>query len=211
MRIAVIGESGVGKSTFAYSFSRFIVKQGLSCTLANFDACCRHLLYKADFDCRDVVKGKPHRAADIDAFLQNAYSSFCGEEKIAQMLSSRSAIVMDCRGGASFFLFSSAGDFLRKKSDCVALLFDAVAMTEPEDYEVAGGLALLMQRKLSVPVIPLLNKCDFSKQSSQLMLFSPPLQARTDGLLQVSGKEGVGFKELFFAAGNAKKPIYARS
>ena len=33
-----------------------------------------------------------------------------------------------------------------------------------------------------------------------------------NGLLQTSGKEGVGFKELFFAASNAKRnQIYARS
>ncbi|MEK6923625.1 MAG: ATP/GTP-binding protein [Candidatus Micrarchaeota archaeon] len=199
MRIALIGEGGTGKSTLAYSFSNYVVKKGLSCSIANLDVFCRHIKYAPSFDCRKAAKRRGIKPCDADKALEETYRQLLQDEALSQAQKASAVNIMDCRGGAGFFLLTSAGDFLRKRSDAAFLVCDA---TRGEgDYATETALAGVMQTHLKLPVITVLNKWDcVNNAPRQQTLFNEARPAApVAGAIAASAVEGLGFREMFCA------------
>lgn len=221
VRIAFVGGAGVGKSTLAHSFASFAQKRGHSVGIANFDAGCKHILYKPVFDVRTyfslrkiVLQGnglreeeglaEVYRRACADAVFNSDFRKACA---------SREIVLLDLAGPLDYFLLRGGNKVLQQFCDKAVFVCDYNALRQDGRGLLVHALNSLLESAFSLPTFTYVNKCEVlekkRKRLLQKSLFeqeeekisSMPLgQGFVGGkVVQGSAFEGVGVKELFAA------------
>lgn len=201
--ISVTGAEGVGKSTFCYSFSKFLEKRGFSTAIANFDAGCKHIIYKPALDVRSYM---PLRAllkqasGSFEKALENVYFKCVQHKQLRKHLQSLAAdiVFLDLRGGLDLFLLGSGNAFLRAFADEILYLCDARSLQKASALNSLGSTAALLEQATGLPALAIANKEDLatrSKKSMQPML-EQASQAAHHKIFSISAVERSGYNEL---------------
>lgn len=219
-RIVFFGGAGVGKSTLVHSFANFAEKRGRRSGIANFDAGCKHILYKPVFDVRQYYSlrkiilhrdglreeealAETYRRAAADAVFNSDFRRACSGKDI---------VLLDVAGPLDYFLLRGGKKFLQQFCDRVVFVADYNALREDERGLVPNALNSLLESALGMPAVTFVNKCDvlekkrkrllqkslFAQEEAQKISRMPLGPAFVGGkLVKGSATEGVGFKELF--------------
>ncbi len=137
--IALIGPPQGGKSTLAFSLSKFLEKKGLSVGVANMGENAKALKYSPFWDARS----RKSRKTD---WLKTAK-----EESL-------DFVLLDYSAGLGSFFFSKQNPF--EKTDCILLVFEAG--TAP--HEDAEALAKTIEDRWETKTVPVENKTELAKR-----------------------------------------------
>ncbi|HLD62660.1 MAG TPA: GTPase domain-containing protein [Candidatus Norongarragalinales archaeon] len=136
--IALIGPPQAGKSTLAFSFSKFLEKKGFRVGVANMGESSKALKYAPFWDARNKK-----RKTDIFKAARAEGLNF---------------VLLDFTAPFDSFFFSQAESPLAK-CDAVLLVFEAGSST----HEDAQALAKVLEEKIETKVIPVENKIEIAK------------------------------------------------
>ncbi|MEM4254960.1 MAG: hypothetical protein QXR53_01380 [Candidatus Norongarragalinales archaeon] len=136
--IALIGPPQGGKSTLAFSFSKFLEKKGLRVGVANMGESAKALKYAPFWD----VRNKKQRKQDVFKTAKAEGLDF---------------VLLDYTAPFDSFFFSK--EIPLEKCDCVLLVFEAGSAS----HEDAQALAKALEERLEKKVVPVENKSELSK------------------------------------------------
>jgi hypothetical protein len=210
-RIALLGEYNSGKSTLAFTFGKYVEKQGKTVGIANLDPGCKHLKYSPAFDMRDyypLAKTMRQEKADEQTALKHVFSQASADKEFLKKLHSTAFdwLLLDVGAGAETFILSEASNFLRKCADAAIILADAQELSGKRDYVALGVMTALLEAKSLVKCIGAVNKIDL-KQKPLGTLWDYHAHARKKTLenlaekrvIEISALNRHGFKELWEA------------
>lgn len=140
--IALVGPVQSGKSTLAFSFSKFLQKKGFKAEVANMGERAKALKYQPFWDFRD----KKHKKTDWLKLAREMDLDF---------------VILDFTAPLENFFFFSEADHKLEKSDVVLLVFEA----RSAGHEDAEALAKAFAERLEKKVIAVENKSDIAKTS----------------------------------------------
>ncbi len=136
--IALIGPPQSGKSTLAFSFSKFLEKKGFKVAVANMGGSAKAPKYKPFWDVRDKKQAKQ------DLF------------KLAKS-GGIEILLLDYTAPFEAFFFSPETQL--KKADVILLVFEA----NTAEHEDAETLAKALAQNLEKKVVPVENKVELVK------------------------------------------------
>jgi len=221
-RIAFFGGAGVGKSTLVHSLASFAQKRGRSIGVANFDAGCKHILYKPVFDVRQyyslrkiILHGDGLREEEALAEIyRRAASDAVFNSDLRRACLGKDAVLLDVAGPLDYFLLRGGKKFLQHFCDKAVFVADYNALRDDERGRVASALNSLIEGALGLPTVTFINKCEvlekkrrrllqkslFEQEESQKISNMPLSPSFVGGkLFKGSAVEGMGQKELFAA------------
>lgn len=232
VNLFIIGPAGSGKSTLTKSFGTWLENEGKKIKYVNLDPGVDNLPFPPSFDVRRIVtvnevmknenlgpNGALVRAAEI---MEERFSEL--SEGIKKL--SADFILIDTPGQMEIFLFRSLGpritSLLRERTVSIFLI-DPSLMKKKNDFVVLKMLGLVVELRLGVPSIEIVNKCDLLEANS-LRALETITQMDVEGLsgglaeelnkvinnlekkkrtLMVSALKNIGFLELYKAIGEA--------
>jgi len=137
--IALIGPPQAGKSTLAFSFSKFLEKKGARVGVANMGESSKALKYAPFWDARN----KKQRKQDVFKAARAEGLNF---------------VLLDFTAPFDSFFFSQ-GESPLAKCDFILLVFEAGSST----HEDVQALARVLEEKIETKVIPVENKIELAK------------------------------------------------
>jgi len=179
MRVALVGQAGVGKSTLVYTFSKFLERRGLTVAVANLDSTAKRLPYKPQVDARkDKEAGK--KAVHLHAQF----------------------VLLDTPYDLESALYGNGQTELPKVCEVALIIADAHHVQEWEALDFFDRACVLASEALGVPVLGVLNKSDLAKgakpRKAQALEAHDRAHSRS-GALRVSAVTRDGFEELLEA------------
>lgn len=230
--LLIIGPAGSGKSTLTRSFGRWLEKEGIRVGYVNLDPGAEILPFTPSFDVRKMVRveelmrkeglgpnGALIRAAEVM------------EERFTEIVETISALepdflLVDTPGQMEVFLFRNLGPRLASSFGGRAVsvfLIDPMLMRKPNDFIVLKMLGLIVELRLGIPSIEVINKCDLVDEDYLKLtgeLSGREVEGISGGLaeelkgiveklekkkrtLMISAAKGVGLLELYKAIGEA--------
>jgi len=238
--IVFAGTAGSGKSSLVASLSEWMKKEaGLRLSVVNLDPGAEVLPYKPNFDIRKYFTIREimqrYGLGPNGAFLKAAELLGEHERKIVRnpaFTGFFDYVLIDTPGQLEMFLFRPEGTkFLKKlemmKPVLMIYIVDGSLAKEPEDLMTSYLLSLILQTKVELQVITVINKIDLLEESEldtvRLLIENPEefgkrVAERVGGLaadmlldlaqvaekyspsaraLPVSAKTGEGLKELY--------------
>ncbi len=216
----VLGTAGSGKTTFTASYSEWLRRRFMplrSCT-ANLDPGVVSLPYRPDYDVRSLVSvqdlmrkeglgpnGALVRAAELMVERMDEI-----EESICSLGCDH--LVIDTPGQMEIFAFRPLGRVLCERlSSCLNLaalfLGDYEPGRELEDVVTSALLAKILELKLGVTVIPLINKVDLWRGEGIERIWEGVLRGEVDELTPGQGTLSDALMELVRAISSFKSPV----
>lgn len=215
-RIGVLGAYGAGKSTLSHSLSVFLSNRAKSAVVANFDAACKHILYKPAFDIRsfysarkimrETLKGEQEASAEA---LRRAVLDLVLNSEFRKACVGKDAVLIDIPGSLDYFLLQGGRNFIAHFCDKVVYVADYNAVRSDESGVLVAALNSLQQDAYGVPVITFVNKCDVlekrkKRELQRSLVDGLPVQSIVSSIAQEkivrgSATEGLGLKELVAA------------
>ncbi len=178
--VLVLGPAGSGKTLLTYRLSDWIRKNiGLETCIINFDPGVEELPYKPDYDVRRIFTLRdimikeglgPNGAMIRSVELLTHYSEDIIRGIIKQCRRADIAII-DTPGQSEAFIFRQAGYLVTEKLKVLGPVV-AVYLLDPQHTSitlealVALLMSLVVQLKLDVTVLPVLNKSDLLRDTS---------------------------------------------
>ncbi|MCX8181779.1 MAG: ATP/GTP-binding protein [Candidatus Methanomethyliaceae archaeon] len=232
VNLIIIGPAGSGKSTLTKSFGKWLENEGIMVDYVNLDPGAEKLPFTPSFDVRNIVKVEElMRKEDLGPNGALIRAAEIMEERFAEVLEAVSALapdflLVDTPGQMEIFLFRTLGPKLASSlrgRTVSAFLIDPVLMKKPNDFMVLKMLGLVVELRLGIPSIEIVNKCDLLSLES-LRVMEDSTKREIEGLvgslaeelrgiieklekkkrtLMVSATEGTGFLELYKAIGEA--------
>lgn len=173
--VIFIGPAGSGKSTLVYAYSRWLQEQlGIVTFKVNLDPAAEYIPYKPDFDVRNIVDANkiaeqlglgPNGALvkAMDMIMQRI------DEIIYEIDDASSDFVLvDTPGQMEVFLFRDIAfkliERLKWISKNIVAVFvgDAEIIKRYEDYVFLSIISIAVQVRLSIDVVPVINKVDIT-------------------------------------------------
>lgn len=234
--LIIVGPAGSGKSTLTRAFGEHLSGEGHPVNYLNLDPGAESLPYVPSYDVREIVtveqimkkeglgpNGALIKAAEIiEANLQKILGKIKKEKESG-------FIIIDTPGQMEIFLFRGLGPKLSAtllgRTISVSII-DPALLRRNSDIVVLKLLGLVVELRLGVPSIEVLNKSDLY-QGKTIKEFEKSLMAggyRTEGvsgelanqlysvlqglekrrrIVMVSAKTGKGMAELYKAIGEA--------
>ncbi|MEM4576926.1 MAG: ATP/GTP-binding protein [Candidatus Nezhaarchaeales archaeon] len=171
MYVIFVGTAGCGKTTLIKSFGEWLEELGFQVSYINLDPGVEQVPYNATFDIReivridDVMKGLglgPNGAMVMAAQLM--------EERIDDIvkgiaLKEADYVLIDTPGQMELFVFRGLGPSLSKAvknlGRAVAVyMVDAETMRDASEYLVIKMLSLIIELRLDIPTVTVINKGD---------------------------------------------------
>ncbi len=216
----VLGTAGSGKTTFTASYSEWLRRRFMplrSCT-ANLDPGVLNLPYRPDYDIRDLVSVqeimKKEGLGPNGALVRAAEIMVDRMDEIVESLCSLNCdhLVIDTPGQMEIFAFRPLGRVLCERlSSCLNLAAVFLGDHEPgrelEDVVTSALLAKILELKLGVTVIPLLNKMDVWQGEGVEEVWERVLRGDVDGLYTGEGTLSDALLELVRAISSFKSPV----
>ncbi len=239
MFLVFAGTAGSGKTSLVAAFGKWMEReQGLKLSYVNLDPGAEVLPYKPDFDIREYFTiekiMKEYKLGPNGAFLKAAELLGQMKNKIIRHKAFSGFydyVLIDTPGQLEMFLFRPEGtEFLRRlefmKPVLLIYIVDGALASHPEDLMVSYLLSLILQTKVELQVVTVINKVDLTNGNRELvkLLIEDPLSfgkmvaEKVGGLgadmiidlsnvaakyapsaraIPVSAKTGEGLKELY--------------
>lgn len=141
--IALIGPPQGGKSTLAFTFSKFLEKKGFKAGVANLGVKAKALKYEPFWD----VRSRKNRKTDLLKIAKEEGFEF---------------VFLDYSEGMDALFFSKQNPF--EKTDVVLLVFEA----STSSHEDAEMLSKALEERWETKTIPVENKADLAKRRFSL-------------------------------------------
>lgn len=220
INLFIVGPAGSGKTTLTYSFGKWLEKEGYSVGYINLDPGVILLPFTPSFDVREIVNineiilneklgpnGALIRASEI---IENNMS------KIIKKINSINYdyLLIDTPGQMELFLFREMGPLLssslngRKAS---IFIIDPSFMKRKNDFITLKLLGIVVELRLGVPSIEIINKCDLLEEipskvetgmlaglAEEISVIVEKIEKKKRTIL-VSAKNSTGFLELYSA------------
>ncbi len=188
--VVMLGPAGSGKTTLTAALGRWIErKQMIRVGYVNLDPGVRKLPYRPDIDIRNYVRVEdimekeglgPNGAliASVDKAV-----GYRGEIAAAMRKLPYPYIIVDTPGQMELFLFREAGPLFIEALQEVgfpvaALIYDPSSVVKPEDVAGLKLLAMVVQFRLGIDAVPVLNKADMLAGKSIAELLEDPQRLR---------------------------------
>jgi CO dehydrogenase nickel-insertion accessory protein CooC1 len=193
--IAVCGQSGSGKSSLCFSFSKFLQKRGISCAIANFDPAAKRPPYSPDFDIRKHFPAKAFSkkaGGNQERACELALLEAIEDKRVWRELrdAGTEVTLLDLRAPLDSLLFA-AGKSVLEHADKVVYVADA---SRASDYALFEKTCALLSSACEKPVVPVLNKAESVKRAKS-NLFAPS-RDKPESVVFASAIERRGFDDL---------------
>lgn len=164
-KIALIGGGGVGKSTLAYSFTRYLNKQGIRAKAANFDPGAKHLKYEPAFDLRkhySLAKTMRVHKLGSSGAVKKIYLSLAENKRVLRAINEVDCdwLFLDTVGSLELFFLEGVSSFLKKTSDAVLFLVDNECVENESDFLLLKAINAIQRLKYALPTLLVVNKSD---------------------------------------------------
>ncbi len=204
MYVLVMGTAGSGKTTLVASYSKWLREWGEETRIVNLDPGAEVLPYKPNFDVRSLFTVtsimRDYNLGPNGALLKASELILENADKILDHEAFKAArecqVLIDTPGQLEVFMFRREGkEFtmkLRERGPTVGVfLVDATLASDPADFISSWLLGLLVQVRLDIPVIPVVNKVDLLRDYSVVEeIVRDPLALREKVREKVSGVTG---------------------
>ncbi len=169
--VVVLGPAGSGKTTLVGSYGRWLESRGVKVGYVNLDPGADYLPYKPDFDIRKYIRVtdvmKKYNLGPNGAFIKSADLMLeLGDQIYRELVRIPSDYVLvDTPGQMELFVFRENGPellgILKRIGFPVAIVvFDPLLAKKPSDLVALKLMATVIQLRLDVDSIPILNKAD---------------------------------------------------
>ena len=171
MIIVFVGTAGCGKTTLVKSFGEWLEREGYKVAYINLDPGAEVVPYSASFDVRSLVTTErlmkelglgPNGAMIMAAKIMEEKLDY-----IIERVTSCNAdyVLIDTPGQMELFVFRGLGPSLTsaiKNVDraVVVYIVDAETMVSASEYLVVKLLSLIIELRLDVPTVTVINKGD---------------------------------------------------
>ena len=184
--IIVLGPAGCGKTTLVANLKKWIEENvGMDVGIINLDPGVRYLPYNPSLDVRDIVKVidimDSEKLGPNGAFIRamDIIATKCDDIVKSIMNLEMDYILVDTPGQMELFIFTRAGPAIINKLHKYVkllglLLMDASLSTSVSDIVTARLLLVIVQLRLGIPGVLVINKADLlNKESYELILGGP--------------------------------------
>lgn len=169
MAIFFTGTAGSGKTTTTAAFGRYLEEEGYTVGYVNLDTGIKELPYMADIDVRELItveelmkEGYGPNGAIVESYkrLRPRVSELA--VKIEELEGECDYVLVDTPGQMESFLFHEFGVELVESlhEPLVFYLFSPEILKRPQDFCFVRFFALMMEMRLGVTTVPVLNKLD---------------------------------------------------
>ncbi len=198
----MLGTAGSGKTTLAKAYAEWLKNNGYKVAIVNLDPGSRKLPYEPDLDIRDYFTVNEimdkYGLGPNGAFMKASdmlleYSNKILLNKIFTR-KLHDFIIIDTPGQMEMFVYRRSGQYFiskLKKLGAVTGVFiiDGENVASYVDLVVSWTTSILIQLKLDIPVIPIVNKSDLVKDRNIVELFIKYPEAFKRKILET--KEGL--------------------
>ncbi len=200
MFVVIIGTAGSGKTSLVAAYSEWLEGQGYRVARVNLDPGAEGLPYSADFDIRNMFTVseimRRYRLGPNGALIK-ASDLIAG--KVSEILRHRvfrrlhDFVLIDTPGQMEIFVFRASGprfiEGLKTRGPVVGVfLVDGELVKSPVDLVVAWLTGLIVQMKMDIPVVPVVNKMDLVRDVEVVeKLIEDPLSLREEIAEKASG------------------------
>lgn len=172
LSIVVIGPAGSGKTTLVANLGEWLEGEvGSRVSYVNLDPAVEVLPYKPDFDARSIVSARDlmvkERLGPNGAIIKSVDILASESNRILEELSKLDCEIMlvDTPGQSELFVFREAGPKLTSTIEKVSrpigvYLIDPTLGFKGSEAAIAFAMSLIVQLRLGVPTIPVINKAD---------------------------------------------------
>uniref|UniRef100_A0A7J3ZIH9 GTPase n=1 Tax=Fervidicoccus fontis TaxID=683846 RepID=A0A7J3ZIH9_9CREN len=171
--ILIVGLAGSGKTTLTKAYSRWLRENGYEVRVVNLDPGAKSLPYTPDLDVRRYFTVEElmlkHGLGPNGAFVKASemlleYSNVL-LERISELEASSDYVVVDTPGQMEMFVYRRSGGYFVARlkalgSTLGVFVIDGEHANSPVDLAVSWTTSLLVQLKLDVPMVPVVNKRD---------------------------------------------------
>lgn len=176
MFIIFIGTAGCGKTTLVKSFGEWLEDLGLQVSYINLDPGVEQLPYEAAFDVRNLVRiDDLMRKLGLGPNGAMVVASQLMEERLddivkSVIMKSSDYVLIDTPGQMELFVFRGLGPSLSRAVKNVGRslavhIVDAETMHNAGEYLVIKLLSLIIELRLDVPTVTVINKGDLVDSS----------------------------------------------
>jgi len=230
--LLIIGPAGSGKSTLTKSFGQWLENEGNRVDYVNLDPGVDSLPFVPSFDVRLIVKVKDvMRKENLGPNGALVRAAEIMEERFSELIKEISSmssdfLLIDTPGQMEIFLFRTLGPLLTSSLSgrtVSIFLIDPSLMKKRTDFIVLKMLGLIVELRLGVPSVEIVNKSDLIDERSLRVLedfAKKDLEGLSGGLaeelhriiedlekkkrtLMVSALKNTGFLDLYKAIGEA--------
>lgn len=223
VNLFIIGPAGSGKSTLTSSFGRWLEDEGYKVNYVNLDPGVENIPFNPNFDVREFVRVNEvmhHENLGPNGALIRAAEIM--EERSKEIIERINLLngdftLIDTPGQMEIFLFRDLGPILsnsligRKAS---IFLIDPSFMRRINDFITLRLMSLIVELRLGIPSIEIINKCDLLKGEHLITSDSKTINGLTQELqevlekiekrkrtIMISSTKGIGFMDLYKVIG----------
>ena len=182
MFVVMLGTAGSGKTSLTKYYSEWLKEQGYSVGIVNLDPGAKVVPYKPDFDVRRLFtveelmvkyglgpNGAFMKASDM---ILECSDKILGHEVFKGKYD---FVIIDTPGQMEVFVYRRSGHYfiskLKELGPTVGVfIVDGETMSTPIDLVVAWTTSILIQLRLDIPVVPIVNKADLIKDRETIKL-----------------------------------------
>jgi len=198
--VIMLGPAGCGKTSLAATLGKWITKtQFIRVGYVNLDPGVKVLPYKPDVDVREYVTVdkvmQKFGLGPNGALIKSVDIAVEYKDEIIDKVSKLTFpyIIVDTPGQMELFLFREAGpvfiEELRKVGyPVVTVIYDPLSASRAQDIASLKLLSLVVQLRLGVDVVPVINKADILEEDSKVVKM---INSHEYLMKKISEEEGV--------------------
>lgn len=182
MHVLVLGTAGSGKTTLVASYAKWLRENAIDVAVANLDPGAETLPYEPDFDIREFItleqvmrryklgpNGAMIKAVDLMLELGEVIANH------PAFSSPNVVLLIDTPGQMELFVYRESGravaSMLKARRPTVGIyLVDGGLVSSLTDLVISWLTGLVVQLKLDIPVIPVINKADLIRNDTYAKL-----------------------------------------
>jgi len=182
--IVMLGTAGSGKTLLTKAYAEWLRNNGYGVAIVNLDPGVRKLPYKPDLDIREYFTVEEimekYNLGPNGAFMKASdmllkYSNKILLNKVFTR-KTHDFVIIDTPGQMEMFVYRRSGQYFiskLKKFGAIVGVFivDGENVNSHVDLVVSWMTSILVQLKLDIPVIPIVNKVDLVKNRKILEIF----------------------------------------
>jgi len=197
----MLGTAGSGKTSLTKYYSEWLKKQGYNVGVVNLDPGAKVIPYKPDFDVRKLFTVEElmvkYGLGPNGAFMKASDMILEYSDKILGHEAFKGRydfVIIDTPGQMEVFVYRRSGHYfiskLKELGPTVGVfIVDGETMSTPIDLVVAWTTSILIQLRLDITVVPIVNKADLIKDRETVKLIVEDIDAFKE--LVMKSKEGL--------------------
>ena len=201
MFVVMLGTAGSGKTSLTKYYSEWLKKQGYNVGVVNLDPGAKVIPYKPDFDVRKLFTVEElmvkYGLGPNGAFMKASDMILEYSDKILGHEAFKGRydfVIIDTPGQMEVFVYRRSGHYfiskLKELGPTVGVfIVDGETMSTPIDLVVAWTTSILIQLRLDITVVPIVNKADLIKDRETVKLIVEDIDAFKE--LVMKSKEGL--------------------